>query len=490
MQIDTIRRSGRARKLVDYTFKEFDDEILDAVETDKKRLKLDDTEMNGHPTGKPAFAVERFYSNPTTGRRRSRRLKDLDSGSDSDSKISDYEYDGSTDDDRHKRPERHVYLRRHIIDDDDDEDDESVKDKTNGKCSGSDDETTIDDNSKDDQNKETKTCSNDNEETAKESGDEDKNKSLDDSQSSAKDNSDTDDTEKSGPTVDDSLQDNKDTTTKDDKDKDDNKEPKKDTLDVPKSKPPPLERISPKVDPLELDALGFGALASCFSSSERQLPSRPEQYSPLRSPSQNIRSPLRPDAGFSTDRLGVPQSPSSSYPRVNTDSRFGSFPPTYDQSSSFTNYLPYNQSNFSSGSTMDTFTGMQSGRQSYPGLNYPGSRSFPGFNPTGISKTSPSYSQPPPYGSSVSGYTAPYPSTDITSRSSYYPSSNHGYSLPTKNPYPPQGYFPDDPFSTGMFYGNPGNGMQQGGVSSWPTHTAASTSYYPSSGMGQNRTGI
>ncbi|KAK3733912.1 hypothetical protein QZH41_000982 [Actinostola sp. cb2023] len=466
-QIETIRRSGRARKTVDYTFRDFDEEIMDAVETDAKRPKLD-PEMNGHPTGKPAFAVERFYSPsesaPAIGRRRSRRLKDLDSGSDSDSKLSEYEYDGSTDDDRPKRPERHVYLRRHIIEDDDEDEDED-EGKTNGKCE-TDEENSEGEKLKVEGSKEDE-GDDDDKETVKKNEEEDTNdESLNDSQESNKDNTDEASSEKSGPTAPVASTNDKDTPkTKEGLGDDEGavhteKEHKKESLDIPKSKPPPLERISsPKIDPL-LDALGFGALASCFSSSERY-PTRPEPYGTLRSPSasHDIRSPLRPDAGFSTERLGVPPSPSS-YPRVGTDSRYGTYP-NYDQSSSYGNYFGYNQTDYSSVPGIDTYpSSTQSSRQSFAGLNMPGTRQFPGYNALGISKRdtsafnqtpqSPSYNQPPSYGSSMSGYPTPYPGTDMTSRSGYYPSTNQGYGFPNKTPYgqPPQGYFPDDPFSS------------------------------------------
>lgn len=546
-QTDSIRRSGRARKTVDYTFRDFDEEILDAVEKDKKP-SLGEGEMNGHPTGKPAFAVERFYSasSSKSSRRRSRRLKDLDSGSDSESKISDYEYEGSTDEDRPKRPERererHIYLRRHLLDDEDEDD--ASETQTNGVGESDNDSSDTEDKPK---TKKAKIEDDDEEEEehVASSKQEDGNK-INDSQDSNKDNTDAS-SEKSGPTAapaspkdkhehsnvdgdkenrteeekddgsapvktketDDNDVDSADkteTTKKGDdhkseekknKDSDEDKNDKsektksnvkdievkknerKDTLDLPKSRPPPLERISPKIDPL-LDSLGFGALAS-FSNSERYPPSRTDQYGTLRSPSQTIRSPLSSDTGFSTgDRLGVPLSPSS-YPRVSSESRYGAYPPSYDQSTSYANYLGYNQTT----SSMDPYPGSPSSRQSYPGLSFPGTRQYPGFSPTSLSKrdTSPSYNPPPPpYGSA--GY--PYPGNDMTSRSSYYPSTNQGYSFPTKNPYPaPQaGYYPDSPFGTGMFYGNTGSSMQQGGVNSWPSTSSNSSSYYPPTGLG------
>lgn len=529
--------------------------------------------MNGHPTGKPAFAVERFYSSSSSKsgtRRRSRRLKDLDSGSDSESKISDYEYEGSSDDDRPKRPERerHVYLRRHILDDDDEDDTSEAQ--TNGVGDSDNDSSGLENGPK---SKKPRIEDDEDEfDTSKQEDGKSTKKSLNNSQDSNKDLTDAS-SEKSGPTVvppstkDKPEQDNLDgekedshdnekddqdktapidakdttedvdssnqTTKKDDQkreeksvenndkekdgekcekekssDKDnevkkdekkderkdekksekkdekknERKDEKKDTLNVPKSRPPPLERISPKIDPL-LDSLGFGALAS-FSNSDRYPPSRPDQYGTLRSPSQTIRSPLASDTGFSTDRLGVPPSPSS-YPRGTGDSRYGVYPPSYDQSTSYANYLGYNQTNFSSTGSMDAYPGSPSSRQSFPGLTYPGARQYPGFSPTSLSKreTSPSFNQPPPpYG--TTGY--PYPSSDMTSRSSYYPSTNPGYSFPTKNPYPaPQaGYYPDDPFGAGMFYGNSGSSMQQGGVSTWPTTSTNSSTYYPPTGLG------
>ena len=75
-----------------------------------------------------ALPVESFYSNVTGGRRtrQSRRLTDLDDGSDADSKGSEYQAE-SSDDEGPRHPKRHVYLRRHIEEDSDEDGDGSGK---------------------------------------------------------------------------------------------------------------------------------------------------------------------------------------------------------------------------------------------------------------------------------------------------------------------------------------------------------------------------
>lgn len=454
------------------------------MQIDKKRLKLDGTEMNGHPTGKPAFSVQRFYSSSSTApRRRSRRLRDLDSGSESDSKTSKYDYDGSTDDDQPKRPERHIYLRRHIIDDDEEEEDESSKEKTDEQCGGEDEED-VTSESKDDTTQDK--IIREKESKSKDTMDE-HNSFLNDSHDSNIDAS----SEKSGPSepaTEPKISSEKikvsltESTEKNDELDEEDKKPT--NVDFRSRKPPPLERVSPKGDPLGLDSLGFGALASCFSNNERENTYRSEHSS---NSTQSARSSLRPNDNFSSsDRLDLQGSPNS---YQNAKSRFGTLPPSYDQSSTFANYLAYNQTNYSSsGSPLDVYSGTPSSRQSFSELNYPTNRQYAGFSQS--KKDTSSFSQPPPYTSSLSSYSPQYPSNDMTSRSSYYPTSSPSYSLPTKNPYS-QGYFPDNPFSTGMFYGNAGTTMGQRGVKSWPSHKSTSpSSHYPTSGVGQSRTEI
>lgn len=134
----SIRRSNRSRKTVDYTFKEFDEDIDAVVESDKKRFKSTD-EPEKRVNGKdiscclPApLHVDNFYSNHTSGRRtrRSRRLTDLEDGSDTESKGSDFRAD-SSDDERTQHPRRHVYLRRRIADDSEDDKDDDGDNVTN-----------------------------------------------------------------------------------------------------------------------------------------------------------------------------------------------------------------------------------------------------------------------------------------------------------------------------------------------------------------------
>nr|XP_058954298.1 remodeling and spacing factor 1-like [Pocillopora verrucosa] len=122
-----IRRSGRSRKNVDYTFKEFEDDITSAVENDKKRFKGE--EVNGEEKhllfSKPAYEsgnLERLHQRNT---RRSRRLMDLDYESGSESPTSGYEYEGNSDEDVRRKSEALTGLRRtrRIIDEDDDDND-------------------------------------------------------------------------------------------------------------------------------------------------------------------------------------------------------------------------------------------------------------------------------------------------------------------------------------------------------------------------------
>lgn len=76
----SIRRSGRSRKNVDYTFKEFEEDITSAVENDKKRFKTG--EVNGEEKGmlysKPAYETGGLLDAARRNTRRSRRLMDLD----------------------------------------------------------------------------------------------------------------------------------------------------------------------------------------------------------------------------------------------------------------------------------------------------------------------------------------------------------------------------------------------------------------------------
>lgn len=121
-----IRRSGRARKTVDYTFKEFEEDITSAVENDKKRFKTE--EVNGEEKellySKPAYETGRLLVTGGRNTRRSRRLMDLDYESDSESRTSGYEYEGNFDEEGQRASTWHGNLRRQrrVIDDDDDDD--------------------------------------------------------------------------------------------------------------------------------------------------------------------------------------------------------------------------------------------------------------------------------------------------------------------------------------------------------------------------------
>ena len=98
INLSNIRQSGRVRKTVDYTFSEFDQEINDAVDRDKRNKRAGDQEIQ------PAIAA-------TRGTRQSKRRRMLYNDSDSDSN-----YDPGSpmvEPQIPKHPERHVYLRRH-----------------------------------------------------------------------------------------------------------------------------------------------------------------------------------------------------------------------------------------------------------------------------------------------------------------------------------------------------------------------------------------
>lgn len=93
-----IRQSGRVRKTVDYTFSEFDQEILDAVCRDTGWNK-----RSGCSATSQSIAA-------TPGTRQSKRLRTLYNDSDSD---SNYDPDSPMVDQQiPQHPERHVYLRR------------------------------------------------------------------------------------------------------------------------------------------------------------------------------------------------------------------------------------------------------------------------------------------------------------------------------------------------------------------------------------------
>ena len=112
---------------MDYTFKEFEDDITSAVENDKKRFKGED--VNGEEQhllySKPAYETGNFLNTGLQNTRRSRRLMDLDYESDSESKTSGYDYEGNSDDDGQGTSTRASRLRRtrRIIDEDEDEND-------------------------------------------------------------------------------------------------------------------------------------------------------------------------------------------------------------------------------------------------------------------------------------------------------------------------------------------------------------------------------
>ena len=109
-----IRRSGRSRKNIDYTFREFEEDITSAVENDKKRFKGE--EVNGEDQGllysKPAYETGRLLETGQRNTRRSRRLMDLDYESDSESRTSGYEYEGNSDEESQQSSTWHGNLRR------------------------------------------------------------------------------------------------------------------------------------------------------------------------------------------------------------------------------------------------------------------------------------------------------------------------------------------------------------------------------------------
>lgn len=96
INLSNIRQSGRVRKTVDYTFSEFDQEILEAVDRDSGNRRAD---QSSHSI------------TATRGIRQSKRRRMLYNDSDSDSN-----YDPNSpmvEPQIPKHPERHVYLRRH-----------------------------------------------------------------------------------------------------------------------------------------------------------------------------------------------------------------------------------------------------------------------------------------------------------------------------------------------------------------------------------------
>ena len=112
---------------MDYTFREFEEDITSAVENDKKRFKAQ--EVNGEEKellySKPAYETGRLLDTGLQNTRRSRRLMDLDYESDSESKTSGYECEGNSDEEAQLASTWHGKLRRQrrVIDDDDDGDD-------------------------------------------------------------------------------------------------------------------------------------------------------------------------------------------------------------------------------------------------------------------------------------------------------------------------------------------------------------------------------
>ncbi|XP_032234874.2 remodeling and spacing factor 1 [Nematostella vectensis] len=458
--VEQTRRSNRSRKTVDYTFKEFEEEIQDAVGRDKK-LKTEE-EMNGHPTGKPAFAVSQFYGDGAARKRtrKSRRLRDLDSPSDSDSKTSEYEYDGSSDEEP-KRPERHVYLRRHYrIDDEDEEETEEDQSGKEDKKDTKDEDMEKKDsrkNGEDDENVDNKKA----EEKLK-NGDHLVKTESKDAERAAESGNESDESGFSNqkPKEPDSEKDKKSKEKMETgKSKAVSPKPKE---RVPLTKPPPLS--SPKIDPL-LDSLGFGALGSSFANTEisnvvakspsgysatspsRRLPPRPDPYISPTATAGDRRYPARPDPmGYSPSEMGVPSSP---LPRPASDPRYGSYP--YGQSAQYGNYFNYNQ-DFAQAAPVGVFAGSPQLPPSYSqAMN---SRQYPGFSPTisnretsAFTQTpqSPSYRPPPAVSRSpYAGFPPSYPRTDSTTpRTGFYPasSSGFGYQQPSS-----QYVHPDDPF--------------------------------------------
>ena len=96
INLSNIRQSGRVRKTVDYTFSEFDQEILEAVDRDGRKRRTDESSQS---------------ITTTRGIRQSKRRRILYNDSDCDSN-----YDPGSpvvEPQMPKHPERHVYLRRH-----------------------------------------------------------------------------------------------------------------------------------------------------------------------------------------------------------------------------------------------------------------------------------------------------------------------------------------------------------------------------------------
>lgn len=117
---------------MDYTFKEFEEDITSAVENDKKRFKTG--EVNGDEKrmlySKPAYETGGLLDTARRNTRRSRRLMDLDFESDSESRTSGYEFEVNSDEEAQSElGEQTSTLQgklrrsRRVIDDDDDEED-------------------------------------------------------------------------------------------------------------------------------------------------------------------------------------------------------------------------------------------------------------------------------------------------------------------------------------------------------------------------------
>ena len=120
---------------MDYTFREFEEDITSAVENDKKRFKAE--EVNGEEKellySKPAYETGRLLGTGRQNTRRSRRLMDLDYESDSESKTSGYECEGNSDEEAQLTSTWHGTLRRQrrVIDDDDDDVDDGNNNANN-----------------------------------------------------------------------------------------------------------------------------------------------------------------------------------------------------------------------------------------------------------------------------------------------------------------------------------------------------------------------
>ena len=129
---------------MDYTFREFEEDITSAVENDKKRFKADEVheEEQGLMYSKPAYETGGLLDKARLNTRRSRRLMDLDYESDSESRTSGYEYEGNSDEDTQSEVGQRVSTwqgklrkpRRVIEEDDDDDDDNDDGDGSNVAC--------------------------------------------------------------------------------------------------------------------------------------------------------------------------------------------------------------------------------------------------------------------------------------------------------------------------------------------------------------------